>query len=171
MNIFIIGFMASGKSSVGRRLASQLDFDFIDSDAEIEKQCGKNISEIFEQDGEVAFREMETKFLFELETENTVISLGGGTPCSKQNLELIQSRGRTVYLTLPAKAIVDRLNKSKNRRPLLEGFRDKPDELLSYVQSKLAEREEYYLQADIHLDALSIDAEKLSRIAQLIQLP
>jgi len=169
MNIFLIGFMGSGKSSVGRRLASQLGYDFVDSDLEIEKKAGKKIPEIFSEDGEPHFRSLEGEFLKNLEVDNVVISLGGGTPCNEENIQLMKSKGKSIYMTMSPKALVHRLVNSRNPRPLVQQYQGKPEELLKFIETKLAEREPYYLQADIHLDGLNVDAEKLGQIAQILQ--
>lgn len=170
MNIFLIGFMGSGKSSVGRRLASQLKVDFLDSDRIIEKEEGKKISLIFEEEGEEYFRTLETDFLRRLETKKAVISLGGGTPCSEENMKWMKQKGKSVYITLSPKALSNRLVNSKNPRPLLKEYQGNPEALLAFIESKLKERESYYLQADVHLDGMSVDAQKLEQLVRLLEV-
>ena len=99
MHIFIVGPMASGKSTIGKRLAKALDFNFIDTDKEIESKAGTDISWIFEVEGEKGFREREKKVLREsVKKDNSVISTGGGIITVEENRNLMVSRGKIVYL-------------------------------------------------------------------------
>lgn len=120
-NIVLIGFMGSGKTTVGLRLARELDMDFIDTDAYIEEQAGKKISEIFNEDGEDTFRNLETEVLmnFRNTVKNTVFSTGGGMPLKKENASLLKEIGTVFYLTASNQVIYDRVKNSVNR-PLLQ---------------------------------------------------
>ncbi|MCG8574812.1 MAG: shikimate kinase [Flavobacteriales bacterium] len=169
MNIFLIGFMGSGKSSVGKRLASRMGMKFLDSDREIEKQQQKKIPEIFKKNGELAFRQMEKEWLQNLEVSNAIVSLGGGTPCFEGNMELIKQKGTSIYLILSPEAIVSRLIKSKNVRPLVEEYKNDREALLKVVEEMLNKREVFYKRADLHLDALSVDADKLDQLGNIIR--
>src|SRR5688500_7926474 len=101
MKVFLIGFMGSGKSTVGKKLAQKMTLDFIDLDAYIEKQRQKTISYFFENFGEEKFREIERDALAELlEKDNVVISTGGGTPCFFDNMEKIKKNGISVYIEM-----------------------------------------------------------------------
>ena len=100
-NIFLIGFMSSGKSSIGRQLAKKLKRDFIDLDQLIEKDYGRSIPQIFEEEGEEAFRKMESEALHSLpNNKGLILALGGGTPCSEKNIEFIKKNGISVYLKI-----------------------------------------------------------------------
>jgi shikimate kinase len=145
-NIVLIGFMASGKSTLGKKLAKKLNFEFIDSDKEIEKLHGKSISEIFSEFGESAFREMENKFIHSLqEKKNFVLSTGGGLPCFFDNILLLNELGQTFYLKLSSKELTKRILNAKNERPLAKG--KSREELFDFVNNLLSEREKFYFQA------------------------
>src|SRR5437660_384427 len=101
MKIFLMGYMGSGKSAVGKCLAKKLNFYFIDFDDYVEKEAGKSVSEIFSNGGEKKFRELENKYLKKLlHINNAVVSLGGGTPCFYNNMELIKKNGISVYFEM-----------------------------------------------------------------------
>ena len=108
--IFLIGYRGSGKTTVARLLAPQLQFDWVDSDQEVERRVGKSIAAIFAEQGEAAFRELETEVLVELcQRERTVVALGGGCIIRTQNRELIATAGPAVWLTAPVHVLGDRL--------------------------------------------------------------
>jgi len=162
MTIVLMGYMASGKSYVGKVLAKKLDYNFIDLDDYIEKQEGVSISNIFESFGEIYFRKIETKYLKEiLESKtNMVLSLGGGTPCYGNNLQLIKNNPKTVsfYLKANINTIVLRLESEKLKRPLLARFRSK-DELVQFIGKHLFERNHFYNKANyvIQTDQASVN--------------
>jgi shikimate kinase len=108
--IFLIGYRGSGKTTVARLLAPQLQFDWVDSDREIELRAGASITAIFAEQGEAAFRELETEVLVELcQRERTVVALGGGCIVRAQNRDLIAAAGPAVWLTAPVHVLGDRL--------------------------------------------------------------
>ena len=118
--IFLTGYMGSGKSSTGKLLASQLDYNFIDLDKFIEKEYKMTIPEIFSSKGEKEFRAMEHNCLKKVvEKENTVVACGGGTPCYYGNMELMNNNGTTVYLKMSVDTLVNRLLHAKDKRPLI----------------------------------------------------
>ncbi len=120
MNIVITGFMCAGKTTIGRKLAKLLDYNFIDTDMEIEEDQGCSVEDIFKYGGEECFREMETKMLEKLrDLHNSVISTGGGIILREYNQSLLKQIGRQVYLKVPKKELLIRLKKVKNR-PLLK---------------------------------------------------
>ena len=161
MRIFLMGFMGSGKSTIGKQLARKLKMDFVDMDDYIEEKEGESIPELFKSKGEQYFREKENQSLKELcELEKTVISLGGGAPCTDQNLELIKTSGRSVYLKMSIPALINRLSNGKESRPLIKGKTD--DDLKSYIAINLGIREEYYNQADVIISGENFDIEDLS---------
>ncbi len=122
MNIILIGFMGSGKSSMGIRLSYQMKQPYIDTDKEIERTSGKKISEIFEQDGEPAFRQMEHDMIMsylEKGVRNHVISTGGGLAVNEDNWEPLKKLGVVVWLRIRPETVMERLAGDKNR-PLLQ---------------------------------------------------
>jgi len=150
--IYLVGYMGSGKTTVGRSLAQKLGFQFIDIDLFIENRYRKTISDIFFEKGEETFRIMEHKALEELSLfENVVISTGGGAPCFHNNMDLMNKTGFTVYLKVKPEELVKRLKNGQNKRPLLK---DKTaDEMLFFIAENLNKRNPYYSQAEYILDA------------------
>src|ERR1043165_6954949 len=143
-NLALIGFMGSGKSSVGRLVASILHFTFLDTDDVIEARAGASISEIFKHQGETVFRVMESRIVEELKRrDKTVISTGGGLPVDEQNMASLKSHALTVCLWASPEKILQRV-KDQTHRPLL----NEPDPLAK-IRQLLAEREKFYKQADL----------------------
>lgn len=160
MILYLIGFMGSGKSTTGTRLASKLGWEFIDLDTEIENKTGLTISQIFSEKGEEFFRSLETELLHELgNRKDLVISCGGGTPCFNNNMDYMNSRGHTIYLKLQARALTDRLIKSSANRPLIKGLSEK--ELQEYIEAALHNREPYYNMSKSIIKGLSLDLSQL----------
>ena len=120
--IVLMGFMGAGKSTIGKRLAAAMNCEFIDTDNYIEKEQGRKISDIFEKDGEAAFREMETDLLKRLQKRDDafVLSLGGGMPVREENRRLLRNLGCVVYLKTSKEEIIRRVSGDVNR-PLLQG--------------------------------------------------
>ncbi len=151
--IFLIGFMGSGKSTLGRKLASHLGWKFIDLDEKIEGQTGMKIPEIFSSKGEFWFREKESELLHTLAGKtDIVVSTGGGAPCYADNIDFMNEEGLTVYLRLTPQQLEYRLKKSKTERPLIKNIEEK--DLLNYIVEKLAEREKWYSQAAVIIDGI-----------------
>ena len=164
MNIFLVGYMASGKSTVGRLLASRLRYNFIDLDSYIEEKEGVKIPEIFSKKGEIYFRKKEAFYLKEITIENdkTVIALGGGTPCYGNNMEFLKTNDetRTIYLRLSIQELTERLSKEKENRPVVSHLKSL-DELQEFIGKHLFERQFFYNQADIVLDANGYSPQKI----------
>jgi len=153
--------MGAGKTTVGKRLAQKLSFHFFDLDQIIEESEGKTIEDIFANDGEDYFRDVEKKHLHNFKNEkNVVLSVGGGAPCFFDNIQWMNNHGVTVYLQLNSKTIFHRLKNAKTIRPLVAGKNDK--ELISYIETKLSEREKYYLKAMIVIEGIDMDIEALA---------
>lgn len=147
-HIFLIGFMGSGKSTVGALLAERLNLPFLDSDKEIEKKAGKSISEIFSRDGEAAFREMEMNFLQELKSmEPSVVAVGGGLPIIENALPVMHEIGLVIYLNTSLLTLIKRLREEKEQRPLLRELSDA--EFHPFVEALLSERVHFYKQAKL----------------------
>ncbi|RYD93043.1 MAG: shikimate kinase [Sphingobacteriales bacterium] len=161
--IFFVGFMGCGKTTWGRKLAAHLGYTFIDLDHVLEEKAGMRIADYFSSFGEDAFRQLETSVLKETEyPDNTVISTGGGLPCFFDNMQWMNAHGKTAYIRLSPKTLAQRLESSKTERPVLQG--KKGDELVAFITGKLAERENYYLQAKYSIDGLSLSVEGLEDI-------
>ncbi len=161
--IFLIGFMGSGKTTLGRKLASRLGYAFMDLDHILEAQAGMTIAEYFTQFGERAFRELESEILKQTSyPANAVISTGGGLPCFFDNMEWMKAHGKTIYIKLSPKTLASRLEKEKDKRPVLREHRG--DDLVAFIQGKLAEREVFYNQASIVSYGLNLTAEKVEKI-------
>lgn len=146
--IFIIGYMGSGKTTVGKRLAKSLSLSFVDLDAYIENKYRKTIPALFEEKGEDGFRKIEGQSLREVaEFEDVVISTGGGTPCFFDNMEVMNRAGLTIYLEAHPEDLADHLLASKTVRPLIAG--KSREELIPFITEHLARRESHYRKAKI----------------------
>lgn len=145
---FLIGFMGSGKTWLGRVAADKLNLSFYDMDSMIESLQDKPLSQIFAEEGEDYFRQLEYDLLRKLPVdEDAIIATGGGIPCSRDNMEYMNSVGKTIYICLTPEQLKIRLEATDiDSRPLLSGKRD--DDLFQYITSKLAERESFYKQAN-----------------------
>lgn len=158
--IFLIGFMGSGKSSMGRLLARTNGLNFIDLDAYIENKYHLGIADIFAQEGEEGFRLKERTCLHEVAYfENVVIATGGGAPCFFDNMALMNKQGETIYLRLTPEHLAVRLSAARSAvRPLV---RNKSGaELLQYITKTLQQREPYYLQATHIVEGTDDEIEK-----------
>ncbi|MFO1488218.1 MAG: shikimate kinase [Verrucomicrobiota bacterium] len=143
-NIALIGFMGTGKSSVGQMAAASLHFTFLDTDHVIETRAGKSITEIFAQEGEPAFRNWESRIVDELAArQKTVISTGGGLPTNPAHLASLKQHSLVVCLWASPEKIWERV-RSQSHRPLLNN----PDPLAK-IRELLAVREPFYKQADV----------------------
>lgn len=154
-NIIFIGIMASGKTTVGKKIAQKLNYDFIDTDCEIERITGRTINDIFKKDGEIRFRSEETLALKRLKDRKaTVISTGGGIVLKEENRRLLKEMGFIVFLDAQAEIIAERAGRNKNR-PLL-----KDGDILEKIKKIKGERNHLYEEiADIKIktDRASLD--------------
>ena len=146
MIVFLIGMPACGKTSIGRRLAKKLQFTFIDLDNYLSTKENKTVSAIFNEHGENYFRELETKYLKEISTTNTntIISVGGGTPCNDNNIQFMLSVGKVFYLITPDETLFLRL-KEDTKRPMFMGLTE--EMVKEKINLLLQQREIFYLQA------------------------
>ena len=164
--VYIIGFMGSGKTTAGKKLAGALGWSFLDLDKKIEDKTGKSIPEIFSEHGEDYFREVESEILKNLECEtDTVVSTGGGTPCYADNMDFMSITGLTVYLKLTPLQLRSRLSESKGERPLIKDLGK--EELLAFIEEKLHLREPWYNRAEINIEGIDIDIKNLSSIVRV----
>ena len=160
VNIALIGFMGTGKTSVGRLVAEQLHFHYLDTDEMIQAATGKTITEIFSTSGEPAFRELEEKAVAELAGKTqAIISAGGGLPVNPKNLESLKTHALVVCLWASPAKIWERV-KTQSHRPLLHD----PDPQKK-IRELLAAREPFYKQADI---LLNTELRSLREVAQQV---
>lgn len=156
MRIFLIGYMGSGKTTVGKKIAGKMKFDFLDMDDYIEETAGKQIYKIFAEDGENKFRTLEKEAIQHFITlNNIIISTGGGAPCFFNNMETLNANGITIYLKMTVPALVSRLTESKTRRPLITG--KSKEDLENYISKTLEKRAPYYNRAKVIINGESID--------------
>ncbi|MGC1474172.1 MAG: shikimate kinase [Psychroserpens sp.] len=171
MIVFLIGYMGSGKSLVGGQLAKILNYNFCDFDAYIEHKENASIQEIFNNKGEIYFRKAEKLYLEEIiNLNNTVISLGGGTPCFGNNMAMIleAKNSATVYLKTGIPILVERLFKERSKRPLIAHLESK-DELSRYIGKHLFERSFFYEQAPLSVKTDNRSANEITK-AIVLQL-
>ncbi|WP_075340928.1 shikimate kinase [Tenacibaculum agarivorans] len=170
MKIIVLGYMGSGKSTVGKKLSNTLDIPFVDLDNYIEEKLQKSISEIFKTDGEIFFRLKEHEFLKELlnNEKDFVLSLGGGTPCYAGNMDIINNAedSLSIYLRTSVSEIASRLQKEKESRPLIAKLSD--NELHEFTAKHLFERSFFYEQAEIKVTTHDKTQEKL--ITELVAI-
>ena len=166
MLVYLVGFMGCGKSKLGKQLAKKLNHQFIDFDELIEEQSGKKISDIFKDDGQQAFRNIETEILKSIaECKETVVSTGGGTPCFFNNMQLMNETGITVYIRMTAGGLFHRLAESKTNRPLIAGLTDL--KLLDYIIDTLGEREHFYMKAQHVVKGENLKADKIFELLKV----
>ncbi|WCC45786.1 shikimate kinase [Tenacibaculum finnmarkense] len=169
MKTVLIGYMGSGKSTIGRLLAKKKNSSFIDLDHYIEDKEKMTVSEIFETKGEIYFRKQEHFYLKEILAlkQDFVVSLGGGTPCYAGNMDILiaDKNATTVYLKTSIATIVQRLTNEKNQRPLVA--RLKEEDLHEFIAKHLFERSYFYHQAK-HL--LTVDANSVTEIVTELAL-
>lgn len=159
-NISLIGFMGTGKSTVGRLVAEHLKFDFLDTDMLIEQRTDRKITEIFALSGEAAFRELEAQLVAELATrQSTLISTGGGLPTNPTNLSSLKQHSLVVCLWASPERIYERV-REQSHRPLLHDA-----DPLGKIRTLLATREKFYKQADVLINS---DLRNAREVAQQV---
>lgn len=162
MKIVLVGYMGSGKSTVGKLLAKELDHRFLDLDEVLENSLGSSISDIFKSKGEIFFRKKEHESLKGVLLENSgfVLSTGGGTPCYSGNMDSMQQLADTVfYLKVSIPGLVNRLMAEKDQRPLIRNIND--DDLPEFIGKHLFERNNFYLKADHVIDCDNKDPQQI----------
>lgn len=167
MKIVLLGYMASGKSSIGKRLSKKLSVQFLDLDDYIIEKEKMSISKIFEKKGEVYFRLIENKYLKEVlsKEDDFILAVGGGTPCYANNIEEINKENNlSIYLQGSTQTMINRLIKKKSKRPLIASLSN--DKLAEFVAKHLFERRAYYEQAKI---TVKIDHKTKKEVAEELQ--
>ena len=144
--IIIVGYMGSGKTTVGKALSKDMGIPFYDLDWYIESRMRKTVAQIFAERGEEGFRKIEYNMLHEVaEFENVIISCGGGTPCFFDNMDYMNGQGETVYLKASPEVLYGHLKMGKTERPLLKN--KTPEEMQVFIAEQLEKREPYYSKA------------------------
>jgi len=158
--IFLVGYMGCGKTTLGKKLAARMGYEFIDLDHVLEAQVGKTIAQYFAEHGEDAFRELESSVLKNTAyPQSAIVSTGGGLPCFFDNMDWMKQHGRVVYIKLNAGVLASRLENNKDDRPILRHKHG--EELIAFINEKLTEREPFYSQANIVAEGISLNAERV----------
>lgn len=160
--IYLVGFMGCGKTTLGHAVAERYRADFVDLDDYIEQSAGMTIKEIFAQRGEAAFRTMEREALARLSSgamsAPLIVGCGGGTPCHGDNMEMMNSRGLTVWLDTSNERLFERLAIARGHRPLIAGLSD--DELRLFIEHHVTRRTPYYVKAASVFDSTLLEDEE-----------
>ena len=169
--IILIGYMCAGKTTIGKALAKRLGRTFYDLDWYVEERFHKKIPQIFAEEGEARFRNLECRMLHEVaEFEDIVLACGGGTPCFYDNMDYMNAVAETVYLKASTETLCRHVAMSRGERPLLKGKTD--EELRSFIDSQLAQRAPYYEKAQHIIDINVLDSfDKVKDIVNLITKP
>ena len=158
-NIFLIGFSGSGKSSVGKKLAKHLNYNFLDTDRIIEKTTSLSIDETINTKGEKEFRSIETQVLSKIDfSQNNVISTGGGLPTEKDNIRIMKNNGSIIWLKASIDSIYDRLKNSKEIRPLIGNHIEKEN-----IESLYNSRQSVYNIADVSIDTDNKNLDEITK--------
>ena len=154
--VILIGYMGSGKTTIGKALSKETGMMFYDLDWYIESRMRKSVSQIFAEKGEEGFRKIEHNMLHEVaEFEDVIISCGGGTPCFFDNIDYLNQQGEVIYLKASPETLYKHLMMAKIERPLLKG--KSTDELIAYITEHLKQREPFYEKARHMLDVNVLD--------------
>lgn len=173
MRIYLTGFMASGKSTVGPRVADRLGLSFRDLDRQIEANMGQSIPTIFAEEGEAAFRALETKALRETaDSDDLVVALGGGALVDGDNRAFAKEHGWVVYLKVSPETILERVGDEADDRPLLQddqGTPLPPDRMRKRVERMLADRAPTYAEAHVTVDATASVADVVDAVVAALR--
>jgi shikimate kinase len=155
--IILIGYMGSGKTTVGKALSKETGMMFYDLDWYIESRMHKTVAQIFAERGEEGFRKIEYNMLHEVaEFEDVIISCGGGTPCFFDNIDYLNGQGDVCYLKATPEVLYKHLLMGKVERPLIKG--KSPEELIKFITEQVGKREEFYTKARYTLDVSLMDS-------------
>jgi len=167
--IILVGYMGSGKTTVGKALSKATGMMFYDLDWYIENRMHTSVSRLFSERGEEAFRKIEYNMLHEVaEFEDVIISCGGGTPCFFDNMDYLNQQGEVIYLKANPETLYKHLLMAKVERPLLKG--KSPEELIAYITEHLKERAPFYEKAQHTLDVSVLDThDKIQNSVQNIR--
>lgn len=160
-NIFLIGFMGAGKSTIARVLQKELDMELIEMDERIVEEQGMSINEIFEQKGEDGFRDIESQLVIDLgKQDKAIVSCGGGVVIRPENVKNMKKSGKIIYLTAKPETILDRV-KDSTQRPLLNGHMN-----VEYINELMSKRKDFYEEAADY--KVATDGKNVSQICQEI---
>lgn len=162
MTIFLIGMPCSGKSTLGLQLAEHLQMPFFDTDAIIEDMEGMKVSDIFTKHGEARFRDLEHELMANWKLSHVVVATGGGLPCHNDLIDILNSKGKTIWLQASIDALSERLSQSEVVRPLTDGKSDK--EIKSKLKELLKNRKPIYSKAQIRVKVESDSEVTLRKI-------
>lgn len=155
-NVVLVGFPGSGKTTIGKQLATQLGLRFVDLDAAIEEKYHTTIPQLFNKYGEFVFRKCEYATLTQvLQDNNMLLSTGGGTPCFHDAMDVINQHSISIYIKLSEDTLFDRLKDSRKKRPLTQHLND--EELRRFVKETLSFRKDYYEKAQLTLSEMDVN--------------
>ena len=169
MRLYLIGYMGTGKSTLGRKIAKRTELPFLDTDKMVEETEGATVADIITFAGEEYFRKAERKALEQTaEVESAVVSTGGGLPIWGDNMEWIEGHGVSIYLKRAPEQILSRLSPhGRQKRPKFRGLND--EELLAFMHSHLAEREPVYARASVVIDCSQVSDDEIEeRLAEFL---
>jgi shikimate kinase len=168
-HLFLIGFMGSGKSTIGKYLAELQIHPFLDTDLLIEEKIQQNLKDFILESGEISFRLLEREVLKEVidSQQKSVVATGGGLPCFEENTQLLLENGNLVFIDTPEEVLFNRLL-NDDSRPLVENLNE--NELKKYISVKLAERRPFYEQASIKISGDKSINEICSEIQDKLEL-
>ena len=169
MRLYLIGYMGTGKSTLGRKIAKRTELPFLDTDKMVEEAEGAVVADIITFAGEEYFRKAERKALEQTaEMENVIVSTGGGLPIWGDNMEWIEEHGVSIYLKRAPEQILSRLSPhGRQKRPKFRGLND--EELLAFMHSHLAEREPVYARASVVIDCSQVSDDEIEeRLAEFL---
>lgn len=160
MRIYLIGYMGSGKSTLGRVLSKILNLAFIDLDTFLEEKYFRTIPHIFAEEGEAGFRLKEQNVLKEVsDFDNVIVATGGGAPCFFDNMEVMNNSGFCIFLDVDTDSLVNRLIHAKTERPIIKG--KSPDELHQFIDGMMLKRRPFYEKAHHILKGNEITPEQV----------
>lgn len=163
MRVYLVGYMGSGKSTMGRKLASMLDLTLIDLDHYLENKYFKTIPQIFEEEGEDNFRKKEQTVLHEVSTfDNVIVATGGGAPCFFDNIDVMNRTGFCIFLDVETDELVERLTHAKTERPIIKG--KTKEELAGFIDGMMKKRRPFYEKAKYILKNKDITPEQIIQI-------
>ncbi len=152
MRIYLIGYMGSGKSTIGKKLAARLGYSFLDLDTIIEEEQEQTVAEIFSEKGEDVFRSFERLALHQtFGMDDLIVSTGGGTPVFFENMEMMKQNGLCIYLKSSPGILASRLQRNQHLRPLIASLNQ--EELLLFVKEQLEKRSVFYEKSEMHIEA------------------
>ena len=160
--------MGAGKSTLGKKLAKAIGYQFVDSDKEISNQQGVTISVLFDTKGEAYFRQLEKEFIEQLDSnENYIVATGGGLPIYNDLMNTLNEKGITLYLRVKPSTLLLRLKEGQKKRPLIANLNE--EQLHAFISEKLLERESTYIKAQLIVDEPDQKIEKLIHLLHLHQ--